>query len=141
MQCLYRLILAIEWFYCKCCTPWPWPIFSRSQNSWKYIFNIWKTVKASEESSSTTFIEVNIYPSNGAIANVVHHDLDLYFQGHIVSLNHIILHIWKTVRASEQCSSTTLMEFDTSHRMVPLRMFIVTLIYIFKVRSKFLEII
>ena len=29
------------------------------------------------------------YPSNGIIANVVHHDLDLYFKVHKISENHI----------------------------------------------------
>ena len=28
---LWRLILAIEWRQCECCTSWPLPIFSRSQ--------------------------------------------------------------------------------------------------------------
>ena len=33
--------------------------------------------------------------------NVVRYDLDLYFQGHTISENHIIFNIWKAVRASE----------------------------------------
>ena len=32
-------------------------------------------------------LEVEYSPSNGANANVVHRDLDTYFQGHIISGN------------------------------------------------------
>ena len=67
-------------------------------------------------------------PSNGTIVNVVHHDLDLYFQGHNISGNHIIVNIWKMVRASEKCSSTSFIEVGTGYRMVPLQILcIVTL--------------
>ena len=45
--------------------------------------------------------KVRYMPSNGAIANVVHCDLGLYFQCHKISANHIIFNIWKMVRASE----------------------------------------
>ena len=40
-------------------------------------------------------------PSNGVTANVVHRDIDLYFQGHTKSENYIIFNIFKTVSASE----------------------------------------
>ena len=32
VRLLYRLMFAIEGRHCECCTSWPWPIFSRSQN-------------------------------------------------------------------------------------------------------------
>ena len=41
--------------------------------------------------------EVEYLPSNGATANVVRHDRDLYFQGH----EFLNVNISKTVRASE----------------------------------------
>ena len=49
-------------------------------------------------------------------ANVVHHDLDLHFQGHdIWNVN-----ISKTVRASEKCSIMTFIEVDICDRIGPL---------------------
>ena len=70
-------------------------------------------------------------PSNGATANVVHYDLDLYFEGHeLLNVN-----ISKTVRASEKCSSMTLIEVDICHRMRALRMlYSVTLTFTFMVK-------
>ena len=48
--------------------------------------------------------------------------------------------MWKTVRASEKCSSTTSIDVNISHQMAPLRMlYIVILTYIFKFK-KVLEI-
>ena len=71
-------------------------------------------------------------------ANFVHRHPDILSRYHG---NHRIFIVWKTVRASERCSSTTFIEADTSHRISPLRMlYIVTLTYIFKI-TKFLDII
>ena len=42
--------------------------------------------------------ELMYLQSNGAVANVVHRDLDLYFQGHNIFGN-IIYHIWNMVKA------------------------------------------
>ena len=62
--------------------------------------------------------------------------IDIYFQGHKISGNHLILNILKMVRASEKCSSKTFIEVDTSYRMVPLQLlYIMTLTYIFKVTT------
>ena len=45
--------------------------------------------------------------------------------------------IWKTVKASENCSRTTSIEVDTSHRMAQLLMlYIVNLTDIFKVTKR-----
>ena len=72
-------------------------------------------------------------PSNGAIANAVHHELDLCFHGHKISENLQTYNIWQTVRANENCSITTFVEVDASYRMTPLRMlYIVTLTLIFQ---------
>ena len=71
---------------------------------------------------------------------IVHRSVDLYFQGHTISKNISLYNIWKTVSASEKCSSTTFIEVSISHRMAPLRVFyIVTLTYIFNV-TKFRKI-
>ena len=43
------------------------------------------------------------WPSSDAITNVIHCDLDLYFQGKKYSGNHKIYNIFKTVRGSEKC--------------------------------------
>ena len=60
--------------------------------------------------------EVWYLPSIGAMVNVVHRDLGLYFQCcHKPSGNHTIFNIWKTVRACEKCSSTTFIEVDAGH--------------------------
>ena len=76
--------------------------------------------------------EVNYLQSNGAIANVVHCDVDLYFQGHTNSGNHIFS-ICKTVRTSdEDYSSTTFKEVCSNHRMAQLQvLYIATFTYIF----------
>ena len=37
---LQKLILAIELNHCECCTPWPWPTFSRSNFSSGYNLDI-----------------------------------------------------------------------------------------------------
>ena len=62
-------------------------------------------------------LEVMYFPSNGAIANVVHRDFDLYFHSHTNSGNHVIFDIWKTVRVGEKYSSKTFIEVDFCHRM------------------------
>ena len=47
-----------------------------------------------------------------------------------------IFNIWKMARASEKYSRTTFIKVDISHRMALLRiLYIVTLTYIFKVKS------
>ena len=48
------------------------------------------------------------------MANAVHRDLDLYFQGHTISGNHIIFNIWMTVRASKN----VFVEVDSSHFLI-----------------------
>ena len=78
------------------------------------------------------------WPSNNAIANVAHRDLDLYFQGHTISGKHLIS--GKRLNASEKCSNMTFIEVVISHRISILRMlYIVTVTYIFK-GAKFLEL-
>ena len=84
----------------------------QGQNFWHIISgNISQIVK----DSAKIAIAIRYLPSNGAIANVVHRDIDLYFQGHANSENHIIFNIFKMESASEKCSSKSLIEFDTSH--------------------------
>ena len=63
-------------------------------------------------------VEVRYLPSNGATANVVYHDFDLYFQGHEIWNVSILI----TVRASEKCSRSTFIEVDIAYRMKPFRM-------------------
>ena len=56
---------------------------------------------------------------------------DVRFQGH----EYWTVYIWKTVRASEKCSSVTFIEFDIWHRMAPFRtLYVVTSNFIFKVK-------
>ena len=63
-------------------------------------------------------------------ANVVHRDLDIYYQDHKIGN----ANMWKTVRASEKWSSMTFIEVDIRYRMKPLYMlYLKTLTYIFKV--------
>ena len=62
--------------------------------------------------------EVSCLPTNGATANVVHHDLDLHFQGD-KSWN---VYILETVTASNKYSSMTFIEVNIWHRMGPLPM-------------------
>ena len=57
-------------------------------------------------------------PSNGAVANVLYHDLDLHFQGHTL-LN---VNISKTVRASGKKSVMCLILVDFRLRIEALRM-------------------
>ena len=79
---------------------------------------------------SPAFLCVGNFPSNCATANVVYHDLDLYFQGH----EFWNVNISKTVRASEKFSSMIFIEVDICHRMGPLWMlYSATLTFIFKV--------
>ena len=69
--------------------------------------------------------------SNGAMANGVHRDLDVYFQGQTISGIHVVYNIWKTVISSEQCRSSSFIDVDIGQRMAPLRMlYIATSIYI-----------
>ena len=132
---------------------WRCYYYFQCHNLWKYI--IWTTVRASEKCSNnnTPFLEVDVshrtdcavatvhhnldlyfqghnfrkyvtiyyleerwelaknaqvrllLRSNGDFVNVVHRNLDLYFEDHNF-LNYILYNIWKTVRASEKCSST-----------------------------------
>ena len=56
--------------------------------------------------------KVGYLQSNGAIANVAHSDLDLYFKCHLFSGSINIYNISKTVKASEKCSSMTSVEVD-----------------------------
>ena len=75
--------------------------------------------------------EAMYLPSNGAIANVVHRDLDTYFQGHKIWNANIV----KTVKASEKRAVVTFMEAGIRHSRSSLRMlYSVTLTYIFKVQ-------
>ena len=84
----------------------------QGQNFWHIISaNISQIVK----DSAKIAIAIRYLPSNGVTANVLHRDIDLYFQGHTNSENYIIFNIFKTVSASEICSSKSLIEFDTSH--------------------------
>ena len=79
------------------------------------------------------------WPSKDTIANVVHLDLDLYFQGHEISGNYIVYNILKTMRAKKaENIQPLLLPSDRKscicHLMAPLQMlYIVTMTYIFKV--------
>ena len=75
---LSRLIFAIEWDYCECCIPFPWPKFSRS-----YIRNDIISRKRWElsQKSSHDFCRGWYSPSNGTIVNTILRDLGLHFQG------------------------------------------------------------
>ena len=65
----------------------------------------------------------------------MHCDLDLYFQDHTISINHILYNIWKSLELAKKISSRTFIEVGSSHRMKPWRMlYIVTLTYIFYVK-------
>ena len=82
------------------------------------VYNIWKMVSAGEKMLKYNFYRGWYWPSIGAIVNVVHRGLALYFQDHTISGNHIIYNIWKTVRAvrdSEKCTSSPFMKVDISH--------------------------
>ena len=69
--------------------------------------------------------------ANGITANVVHHDLDLYFKGH----EFWNVNISKTVRASKKYSRMTFIEVDICHRIWLLRMLnSMTLTWIFMVK-------
>ena len=57
--------------------------------------------------------EVRYMPWNETTENVVHHDLDLQFQGH----EFLNGKISKTVTASKKCSRMTYIEVDIFHRM------------------------
>ena len=90
--------------------------------------------------SSAIRNEIWYFLCNGINTNIVHRDLDLYFQLHKIG-NHITSSIWKTVRAGEDCFSRTFMEVDINNRMKLLGMLCtVTLSYISKL-IKFREMI
>ena len=72
----------------------------------------------SQKCSSTAFIEVYTSQRMPQLQMGVHDDLDLYFQSHTISGNIFIgATIWKTGRASKECSSTTFIEVDIRYRM------------------------
>ena len=78
VRSLYRLIFAIEMDHFECCTPWPFPKFSRS-NFLTLLFwqvNAWKMQALPFSSDRMS----GILQSNGATANAVHHDIDLHFK-------------------------------------------------------------
>ena len=106
----------------------------------KLLANISQFVRDGENITIAIRQEVRYFQWNGAIANVVQCDLDIYFQGHTFYGNHVIFNMWKTVKASEKCLSTTFIEIDIIHLMALLGMlYIATLTYIFKV-TQFLEL-
>ena len=71
-------------------------------------------------------------PRTGAIANVVHRDLDLLFK--VTNTNNA--DIWKTVKAIERISIMTFINVDIRLRMRPLRMlYSVTFTTIFKFKD------
>ena len=73
--------------------------------------------------------DVRYLQSNGATANFVYDDLDIYFQGHTF----FNVNISKTMRASKKCAITTFIEVDICHRMRLLQMlYFVTLTYNFQ---------
>ena len=61
-----------------------------------------------------------VFASNGASANVVHRDLDIF---NVTQFLEIVKYVIseKLIRASEKCSSTTFIEFDISHRVASSR--------------------
>ena len=78
---LWRLIVAIEWRHCECCTSWPWLVYSQSRNFWKYATFIYLQNDVIERKMlKYVFFRGWYWPSNGAIASVVHPDLVLFFK-------------------------------------------------------------
>ena len=81
------MIFPIEWHYHVSCTSWPCPKLSRSQI---WDVNMSEMVRAIAKKSMNSYL-----PSNGIIANVVLHDLDLNF----LSKKYWNVNISETVRA------------------------------------------
>ena len=79
----------------------------KSQNCWHFIIlsNISQMVRDRAHIAIVVRQEVRYQPSNGPSANIVQHNLDLWFKYHTISENHIIFIRWKTLRASGKCSS------------------------------------
>ena len=61
--------------------------------------------------------EVRYLPSNGATANVGHHDFDKHFQDH----EFLNVNSSKTVRAKEKFPNSTFIEVNIYQRMEPLQ--------------------
>ena len=79
------------------------------------IFNLWKTMKASEKCSSTTIIVVEIRHRMAPLRMLYIVILSYIFK--VNKFLKIIYNIWKTVRASEQFSSTTFIEVDIRYQI------------------------
>ena len=82
------MIFAIKQPHFENCTSWPWPTFWRS-NIWNV--NISKTVRAAAKIHETT-CRFWYLPSNGLIAKIILHDLDILFQGN--KLETLISLVW-----------------------------------------------
>ena len=104
--------ICIEWCHCEFCTSWPWPKFSSSQKLWKYIiYNIWKTVKASDKCSSMTFIEVDIRHQTVSLRMWYIVNFTFIFK---VNFGHEFWNVnnLKRVKARDKCSSMTFIEMS-----------------------------
>ena len=95
---------------------WPWPSFQGQP------LGIWFSMRISRKLWEMK--QTLLLPSDWKscichqMANVVHLDLDLHFQGH----ENWNVNISKMVRVSEKCSIMTFIEVDIYYRMVPLQM-------------------
>ena len=77
---LYRLIFAIEWDHCECCTLWLWHNFQGQ------IFQMQLSLKWLAKHASYGFYRFWYLPLNGAIPKVVLCDVSLLFQGQIFQM-------------------------------------------------------
>ena len=110
-----KLIFAIKLNYHECCTPWPWPNFSRLNFSSGYFSSkVWK-------------MHILLLPSDRKSST----DLVLSFQGHKFEM----LNISEKVGASAKMRLMTFAEVDIRHQMAQFwGLYTVTLTFIFKVK-------
>ena len=59
-----------------------------------------KTLRTSEKCSEMNFIKVAILPSNGTIANIVLHDIDLNYQGETFQVAILTSKRWKNANVT-----------------------------------------
>ena len=88
---MLRHLFAIDWHHCKCCTTRLSPKFSTSK-IWNA--NISEILNTSAK-CVMCFIGFLYLPSNGANADFVPHQFDLYFQGQTFSCCAFAKKIWQ----------------------------------------------
>ena len=96
---LYRLIFAIEWDHCECCTPWFWPNFSGQYISVKWL----------AKHASYGFYRFWYLPLKVAIPKVVLCDVTLLFQGKLFQM-----YLGSNASCTNM-SSTTFIDVDIYH--------------------------